>query len=369
MLKFILFALFFTSIQCDVTSLNEILSLLKENSSIIYPIGFMTQANADVMKRYLPSNINATLFHHNIDIIKALDEETIIGKENENDDHEFDDLFIFSAAVTTGQFAQDLEGRFHVFSTLIISPQAMLVAPDYNEISTPYGLKNQSTQDLYDALNAAIVDVQREDIDEKLLKNANKTGFARVYTCHQDVPLSVPNKNDTRGILRDILLNNKTLVIGGFGPKDWGVHDGNYTADPPVGFYPKLLDAIIDKLANLKGPDGITYSNKINFERKYYNTTNLLFKALLDGTVHATDVYILIDASYTGTNASCNTNDNSCPALETCVEGVCTRPPRPRSLHFRATCTTASSDTKFITKINSKHLRPSVSIDQMFICR
>ena len=271
-----------------------------------------------------------------------------------------------SAAVTTGQFAQELEGRFHIFSSLIISPQAMLVAPEYNEISTPYGLQNLSTQDLFDALNAAIVDVQREGIDEKLLKNVHKTDLVRVYTCQQGSSLPVPSKNQTRGILRDILFDNKTLIIGGIGPKDWGIHDGNYTANPPVGFYPKLLDAVVDKLANLKGPDEIVYSTKINFERKYYNDINLLFQALLNGTVHATDVYLLIDAPYSGTGESC-LNDSSCRARETCVKNNCAHPSRPRSLHFRTTCTTASRDTKFITKINSKLLKTSVSVDQRFV--
>lgn len=229
----------------------------------------------------------------------------------------------------------------------------MLVAPGYNEFSTPYGLKNQSSNDLFDALNAAIADVQRDDIDETLLDNANRTDSPRVYSCHQDTQLPVANRNDTTGILRDILLNNKTLLIGGLGPFDWGTRDGNYNLTVPIGFYPKLLDAIVEKLARLKGPDGIVYSDKINFNRTYFSNDTLLFRALLNGEIHATDVYMLIDAPYNGTGETCS-NDTSCRPRESCKESVCTHPARSRSLHFRTTCTITSRDTKFITKKNSQ---------------
>ncbi|CAF4641986.1 unnamed protein product, partial [Rotaria magnacalcarata] len=73
------------------------------------------------------------------------------------------------AGVTTGVLAQNLAPNYHVFSSLIVSPQAMLLAPDYNNITSPYGLKTDSSNDLFDALNAAIADVQREDKDETLL--------------------------------------------------------------------------------------------------------------------------------------------------------------------------------------------------------
>lgn len=262
-----------------------------------------------------------------------------------------------SAAVTTGRAAQELEERFHVFSSLIISPQAMLLAPEKS-------VMNSSNEDLFTALNAAIADVQREGIDETLLKRSEKWDLVRVYTCHQDSQLPVPNKNQTTGILRDILFNNQNLTIGGLGPNDWGVHDGNYMTEPPVGFYPKLLEAIVDKLAKLKGPDGIVYSQKINFQRKYYKTSNLLFQALLNGSIHATDVYLLIEAPYSGTGAVCS-DDSTCPIKESCINSTCIHPTRPRSLHFRTTCTTSSRDTKFITKKSSQFGITSVSV----VCR
>jgi hypothetical protein len=88
----------------------------------------------------------------------------------------------------------------------------MLVAPDYNTISTPYGLQNQSSNDLYDALNAAIANMQAEDTDETLLTKSNLTNLVRVYTCRQASKLPVSNRNETTGYLRDIL-DKKTKFL------------------------------------------------------------------------------------------------------------------------------------------------------------
>jgi hypothetical protein len=258
-------------------------------------------------------------------------------------------LFFLLAGVTTGQSAQDLEPQYHVFSSLIISPQAMLLAPNYDSITAPYGVKNNLNNDLFDALNAAIADVQREDMDETLLTKNNYTNLIRVYTCHQNSQLPVANRSETTGYLNDILINKKTLKIGGWGPYDWGVHDGNYKLNTSNGFYPQLLDAIVKKLGELKGPDGIPYGEGITYERIFYPNMAALFQGLLNGEVYATDVYVLIDAPYNGTGESCS-NDSSCRLKETCVNNKCTYPERPRSLHFRTTCTTASRDTKFVTK-------------------
>jgi hypothetical protein len=249
----------------------------------------------------------------------------------------------------TGRAAQDLEPRYHVFSSRIISPQAMLLAPDYNSVTKPYGLRNISSNDLFEALSAAIADVQRDGIDETLFTRYGLIDLPRVYTCRQDTQLPVVNRNATSGILRDILFNGKKLIIGGLGPRDWGVHEGNYTAVPPIGFYPALLDEIVKKLGQLKGSDEVKYGDKFSVERKYYTDMTLLFRDLLDGIIHATDVYTLVDAPYNGTGQSCSMNV-SCREGESCVDSICTLRQRPRSLHFRVTCTTAGRDTKFITK-------------------
>ena len=228
----------------------------------------------------------------------------------------------------------------------------MFLAPDYNSLSTPYGLQNSSSHDLFDALNAAIADVQRQDKDEKLLTENHLTDLVRAYSCRQDTQLPVPNRNVTTGYLRDILFTTKTLKIGGVGPFNWGVHDGDYTSNVTVGFFPRLLETIVQTLGELKGPDGVTYGEGLKIARTFYPTDKLLFQALLNGSIHATDVYLLVDAPYEGTGEACS-NATQCRARESCTDGACTHPPRSRSIHFRTTCTTATRTTKFITKKNS----------------
>lgn len=51
------------------------------------------------------------------------------------------------------------------------------------------------------------------------------------------------------------------------GPFNWGDNDGNYLVDPPIGFYPDILDAIIDEFRDLSGPDGEKYGSDIQIER------------------------------------------------------------------------------------------------------
>ncbi|CAF1002325.1 unnamed protein product [Adineta steineri] len=299
---------------------------------IIFVARYLSQANLDVVKRYLPANIQIQLFQDKSHMLAAINNDTII------------------AGITTGQLAQDLQSRYHVFTSSIVSPQAMLVAPDYDAKLAPYGLRNQSSNDLFNALNAAINGVQNDGTDETLVTLNQREDLIRVYTCRQSTQIPVVNRNDTTGFLQDVLFNTKKLLIGGIGPSDWGKHDGNYKVLNPIGFYPELLDKIVEKLGQLSGPDGNKYGEGLTIERTYYQDSGLLFSALLNGKIHATDVYTLVDVSYTGSGENCTKDNNTCRAEETCTENICTHAPRPRSLHFRTTCTTASRDTKFITK-------------------
>jgi len=66
-------------IQCDLTNLGDFLNLLAQNQSITYPIGYITQANADVVKRYLLGNIKLEHCPDRADLLQAIDNETIIG--------------------------------------------------------------------------------------------------------------------------------------------------------------------------------------------------------------------------------------------------------------------------------------------------
>lgn len=359
-----LVVLLFSSIQCDITNVKEFLDFIKSKGTDEYSVGALSQANIDVAKRSLTGKPKFILYEDKKHLLDALQNRTIVRKFLSFVKTKARTTMFVLVGMGTGIGVQDINDDFHVFSSLTVSPQAMLVAPDYDRVSAPYGLQDHSSADLFNALNAAIIDMQNGDEDETIFTNFSRNDVVRSYSCRQDSPLSVPNRNSTTGFLREILDDTRPLRIGGIGPRDWGIHDGNYSSNNPRGIYPSLLDTIVDKLAKLKGSDDIPYSKKISFTRKYFPSTDALLRALLDKEIDVTDVYILIDAPYIGSQANCsNSNHNACRTEETCLDSKCSLSPRPRSLMFRSTCTVASRDTKFITlKENGKVIRRHVSI-------
>lgn len=225
--------------------------------------------------------------------------------------------------------------------------------PNFDARAARYGFNDSRSQDLFDALNAAIIQMQNSQVDEQLFSQYKRMDMIRAYTCRQDSPFTVVNKDQTTGILREILFQNASLNIGIVGRPNWGDQDGNYNKTPPVGLYPKLLETIVDILANLSGPDNSQYSrDKININRIFVSNTTELFECLMNGSIHATDVFTLLDVPYIGVGEKCN-NDSDCMPGVICVQNVCKNTSRPRSLVFRSTCTVAAIDSKFVTKKSS----------------
>lgn len=68
-----------SNIQCDITNLDEFFSIFKQNTSVNYSVGCVSRANFDVIKRYLPGNIKTVFTSDKDDLLKAVDNETIIG--------------------------------------------------------------------------------------------------------------------------------------------------------------------------------------------------------------------------------------------------------------------------------------------------
>ena len=78
---FILVVICVTSLVArDVTNLEEFLTVLAQNKSAKYSIGYLTAANADVLKRYLDHNTERVMFNNRTQLLKAIDDGTIIGK-------------------------------------------------------------------------------------------------------------------------------------------------------------------------------------------------------------------------------------------------------------------------------------------------
>jgi len=77
--KFLLLILIPSIIQCDLTNLNDFITAIRQNQSKIYPIGFLSKANVDVVKRYLLGNIEHKIFEDKEHLLQAIDNETVIG--------------------------------------------------------------------------------------------------------------------------------------------------------------------------------------------------------------------------------------------------------------------------------------------------
>jgi ABC-type amino acid transport substrate-binding protein len=144
-----------------------------------------------------------------------------------------------------------------------------LTAPEKSS-EQPHGVEgNLSTKDLSRAINTALTQIQSKGIDDKLASKNHPKELVHAYTCKDDNAnlFSLPNKKEATGLLKDVLEKKKLIVLSN-GPYDWGDNDGNYYADPPVGFYPDLLDAIVEELKSISGPDKEKYG-EIKIERFY----------------------------------------------------------------------------------------------------
>jgi len=80
------------------------------------------------------------------------------------------------------------------------------------------------------------------------------------------------------------------LRVGALGPSDWGV-DGNYTADPPTGFWPEVLDAI---------GHGVLGHTGLSFRRVFFGSSDEVMQAVLDGSVDVTEPYWTVSSWYLG---------------------------------------------------------------------
>jgi hypothetical protein len=213
-------------------------------------VGFLSASNYISVKRKLPANARPVYVAHKEDLTEMVLNGSIV------------------AALTSGLPAQEYHDRLHIFSSTIVTLHSILMAPDESG-DFPHGVNEEfSTLDLASAINAAIARVQLKEIDLQIAKKNAPKEIVLAHTCKEDdqTQFQVPNRNSAKGVLRKIL-DQKVIKVLADGPYNWGDNDGNYLVDPPVGFYPDILDAIIDEFRNLAGPDGEIYGADIRMER------------------------------------------------------------------------------------------------------
>ena len=212
------------------------------------------------------------------------------------------------AGLVSGE-PENLGNELTAFSSSAISPRAALLAH----------CADADSASAAQAINAAIRAVSGGG-NFMALQDANHPfQAAAAFTCapvegHEADANSFPNASLATGVLRDIL-DTGVLKVAAFGPRDWGV-DGNYTADPPTGFWPDYLSALVAALADGMGAP-------IAMERVYANSATATLQLLLDGEAHISEPYFATNGLFGGL---------------------------PRQDAFHMSCTTAGYDSTFFTR-------------------
>ena len=133
-----------------------------------------------------------------------------------------------------------------------------------------------SADGLSRAIDAAIMELHGERGWFHSLRTGS--GYANamsVYSCTPDATKWVyPAEATATGILACVLRTNRLRVAG----VQWSVTSGaaNYRADPPVGFWPAYMDAIVARLST-------AYGRTITLERVYYTNSGLVVDAVAAG--------------------------------------------------------------------------------------
>jgi hypothetical protein len=333
----------------------DILYDFLSNNQSFNRVGFLSASNYISVRRKLPQSVKPVYIEHKEDLISMVLNGSLV------------------AALTSGMPEKQYHEKLHIFSSTIVTMQAILMAPDCST-STPHGVDGDlSAYHLSQLINAAIARVQYQGIDLQIANNNPPKEIIMAHTCKDDdlSQFAIPNRNEAQGLLRDILDNKVIRVLTTGAPPNWG-NDGNYLVNPPVGFYPDLLQAIVDQFENMSGPDNVPYG-KIRIERFYPSSSSFPWYKLFDGSMHITEPYFILDAPYFGSGKNCTTSSD-CPnanmpgGKETCsAGGFCKHQSRPRFTMLRSSCTVLGTESKFFTKREQPITYPILStstIDQ-----
>lgn len=133
-----------------------------------------------------------------------------------------------------------------------------------------------SADGLSRAVDAAIMELQGQaGWFHTLRTSSGYTSAMSVFSCTPDATKWVyPAEAGAVGILRRVLRTN-TLKVAGV---QWSTSTGaaNYKADPPAGFWPDYMKAIVGQLST-------AYGRTITLERVYFANSGLVVDAVAAG--------------------------------------------------------------------------------------
>jgi len=128
------------------------------------------------------------------------------------------------------------------------------------------------------AFDAGLVRVMQSGEWETIVSRYSKM-FAASWTCSPDptqYPFPIYSSLTTADALK-VVLDRGSLRVGGFSA-NWG-SDGDYTASPPTGFWPDLLEAVVSKIRTAYNKN----SAEFQIQRVYLSTSKEILQNLGDG--------------------------------------------------------------------------------------
>jgi hypothetical protein len=118
--------------------------------------------------------------------------------------------------------------------------------------------------------------------------------------------------NGTFEVLNLVLGGALVPQLASLGPSNWG-SDGNYLVDPPVGFWPGYVEAVVGVL-------NTQYSLRIVVNRTFFQSSAQVLASLEGGRSHLSEPYFALGGFYDG---------------------------KPRSVAFESSCTVLGYDSTF----------------------
>lgn len=220
----------------EILTLTELNNVIRQGPN--KQVGFLSDGNWQTVHDVLPNDTVPVIVGHTAELEEMVANETLV------------------AGLVSG--VPD-RSRFITFSSTLVSPRAMFVTAAWEEY-----------------IDAAIVRVIEQGLPQQFAAANPPFEMVSVFSC-KGTPSMFPWPAGPV---------TRNLKIGALGPFDWG-SDGNYTANPPTGYWPDYFNAIEAQFKQQYG---------FGFDRVYFSTSADVNNALINGTIDATEPYWTIDS-------------------------------------------------------------------------
>lgn len=238
-------------IHVDITSLHGL------NTQIVAgplrTVGFLSTGNYHAVQNELHHTVQPVFFDTSEHLHRAVRNGSILAGLVSGTPHDTDGL--------------------RVFGSEQISLRAILVGVEHT--------------DLLRAIDAAIVRLVERGAVDALIETHYPYEMLVAHSCkptadHFEWPVLENAPSFGYG-------DDKVIRISSLGPYNWGGTDGDYTVNPPTGFWPGYYALLEAEMQQQYG---------IRFERHWYATSKDVLDSITNGTTHMSEPYMMVGAAY-----------------------------------------------------------------------